>query len=29
MSPRFVELHAAIWRVLKSEVLRGYAQSEH
>jgi NitT/TauT family transport system ATP-binding protein len=29
LSPRFVELHAAIWRVLKSEVLRGYAQSEH
>ena len=28
MSPRFVELHEAIWRVLKSEVLKGYAQSQ-
>jgi sulfonate transport system ATP-binding protein len=28
MSPRFVELHEAIWRVLKSEVLKGYAQSK-
>jgi len=27
MSPRFVELHEAIWRVLKDEVLKGYAQS--
>ena len=27
MSPRFVELHEAIWRVLKSEVLKGYAQA--
>ncbi len=27
MSPRFVELHEAIWRVLKSEVLKGYVQS--
>jgi NitT/TauT family transport system ATP-binding protein len=27
LSPRFVELHEAIWRVLKSEVLRGYAQA--
>ena len=27
MSPRFVELHEAIWHVLKSEVLKGYAQS--
>jgi NitT/TauT family transport system ATP-binding protein len=27
MSPRFVELHEAIWRVLKGEVLKGYAQS--
>jgi len=26
LSPRFVELHEAIWRVLKSEVLKGYAQ---
>ncbi|MBA3507743.1 MAG: ABC transporter ATP-binding protein [Betaproteobacteria bacterium] len=29
MSPRFVELHEAIWQVLKSEVLKGYAQSKH
>jgi NitT/TauT family transport system ATP-binding protein len=28
MSPRFVELHEAIWRVLKSEVLKSYAQSK-
>lgn len=28
MSPRFVELHEAIWRVLKSEVLKGYAQGK-
>jgi len=27
MSRRFVELHEAIWRVLKSEVLKGYVQS--
>jgi NitT/TauT family transport system ATP-binding protein len=27
MSPRFVELHEAIWQVLKSEVLKGYAQA--
>ena len=27
MSPRFVELHEAIWHVLKDEVLKGYAQS--
>ena len=26
MTPRFVELHAAIWHVLKDEVLKGYAQ---
>jgi len=26
MSPRFTELHEAIWHVLKSEVLKGYAQ---
>ena len=25
-SPRFVELHAAIWAVLRDEVLKGYAQ---
>ena len=28
LSPRFVELHEAIWHVLKSEVLKGYAQSK-
>ena len=27
MTPRFVELHSAIWQPLKSEVLKGYAQS--
>jgi NitT/TauT family transport system ATP-binding protein len=27
MTPRFVELHGAIWRKMKAEVLRGYAQS--
>ena len=26
LSPRFVQLHEAIWHVLKSEVLKGYAQ---
>ena len=26
--PRFVELHEAIWHVLKSEVLKGYAQGK-
>jgi len=25
-NPRFVELHAAIWAVLRDEVLKGYAQ---
>jgi NitT/TauT family transport system ATP-binding protein len=25
-APRFVELHAAIWRVLREEVLEGYRQ---
>jgi len=29
LSPRFVELHEAIWRVLKDEVLKGYAQARH
>jgi sulfonate transport system ATP-binding protein len=29
LSPRFVELHEAIWRVLKSEVLKSYARTEH
>ena len=28
LSPRFVELHEAIWRVLKSEVLKSYAQAK-
>ncbi len=28
LSPHFVELHEAIWHVLKSEVLKGYAQSK-
>jgi NitT/TauT family transport system ATP-binding protein len=28
LSPRFVEVHEAIWRVLKSEVLKGYAQGK-
>jgi len=27
MQPRFNELHESIWRVLKAEVLKGYAQS--
>ena len=27
LSGRFVELHEAIWRVLKTEVLKGYAQA--
>jgi NitT/TauT family transport system ATP-binding protein len=27
LAPRFVELHEAIWRVLKDEVLKGYAQA--
>jgi NitT/TauT family transport system ATP-binding protein len=27
LSPRFVELHEAIWHVLKAEVLKGYAQA--
>ena len=26
MTPRFVELHAAIWAQLREEVLKGYAQ---
>ena len=26
INPRFVELHAAIWAVLRDEVLKGYAQ---
>ena len=28
MTPRFVELHEAIWHVLKDEVLKGYAQGK-
>ena len=28
LSPHFVELHEAIWHVLKSEVLKGYAQGK-
>ena len=28
MTPRFVELHEAIWRAMKAEVLKGYAQSK-
>src|SRR3954469_3748064 len=27
MTPRFVELHTDIWRAMKDEVLKGYAQS--
>ncbi len=27
MTPRFVELHGAIWHTMKAEVLKGYAQS--
>ena len=27
MTPRFVELHGAIWHAMKAEVLKGYAQS--
>jgi NitT/TauT family transport system ATP-binding protein len=26
--PRFIELHAAIWAVLRDEVLKGYAQQK-
>ena len=25
-APRFIELHQAIWSVLRDEVLKGYAQ---
>jgi NitT/TauT family transport system ATP-binding protein len=28
MTPRFVELHEAIWRVLRGEVLKGYEQGK-
>ena len=26
VSPRFIELHQAIWAVLRDEVLKGYRQ---
>jgi NitT/TauT family transport system ATP-binding protein len=26
MTPRFIELHQAIWGVLRDEVLKGYQQ---
>ena len=29
MTPRFVQLHTEIWRIMKSEVLKGYVQSQH
>jgi len=29
LTPRFVELHEAIWQVLRGEVLKGYAQAKH
>ena len=28
LTPRFVELHSAIWHAMKDEVLKGYAQSQ-
>ena len=28
MQPRFIELHGAIWAVLRDEVLKGYAQQK-
>ena len=28
MTPRFVALYEAIWRVMKAEVLKGYVQSK-
>src|SRR5256714_10196551 len=28
MSPRFIELHAKIWRAMKEEVLKGYARQQ-
>ena len=28
MTPRFVQLHTEIWRVMKDEVLKGYEQSQ-
>ena len=29
MTPRFLELHAQIWQVMKEEVLKGYAQTKN
>ncbi len=29
MTPRFVQLHTEIWHIMKSEVLKGYVQSQH
>jgi len=29
MTPRFVELHQAIWHQMKAEVIKGYAQRKH
>jgi len=28
LTPRFIELHAKIWRTMKEEVLKGYAQQQ-
>jgi NitT/TauT family transport system ATP-binding protein len=28
MTPRFVQLHTEIWRTMRNEVLKGYAQSQ-
>jgi NitT/TauT family transport system ATP-binding protein len=28
LTPRFLELHTTIWRVMKDEVLKGYRQSQ-
>ena len=28
VTPRFIELHTAIWSVLRDEVLKGYAQMQ-
>jgi NitT/TauT family transport system ATP-binding protein len=28
-TPRFIELHRAIWAVLRDEVLKGYQQQLH
>ena len=29
LTPRFVQLHEAIWNVLRAEVLKGYEQQKH